>query len=266
MGLTLFHTGASTASGRVRLALAEKGQKYDSRHVNLAAGEHQAADYLKVNPAGLVPALVHDGRAVTESSIICEYIEDALPGPALSPQDPWLRARMRLWARRVDEGLHDPGIVAITNGIGFRARHQARIAAGEDLRARLRTIGSPSRRELIMHVVQGGPTCQAVVDALKVYRRLCLDMEEALGPGGWLLGVQFSLADIALVPYIARLALMELDWLWEDLPHVSDWWGRVQARSSYRPAIHAWYESADREDLRSGGQAVRDLLRGLVGL
>lgn len=248
----------------MRLALAEKGQRYDSRHVNLAAGEHRSAEFLKLNPAGLVPALVHDGRTLTESAILCEYIEEALPGPALAPQDPWLRARMRLWARRIDDGLHDPAIVALTHGIGLRARHQARIAAGEDLRTHLRFIGSPARRELMLHVVQGGPTCQAVVDALWAYRRLCLDMQEHLRAGGWLLGVQFSLADIALVPYIARLALLQLDWLWEGLPQVGDWWARAQLRSSYRPAIHAWYDTAEREDLRAGGQSVREALRGMI--
>jgi len=248
----------------VRLALAEKGQRYDSRHVNLIAGEHRTPEFLKVNPAGLVPVLVHDGRTLTESAILCEYIEEALPGPALAPQDAWLRARMRLWARRIDDGLHDPAIVALTHGIGLRARHQARLAAGEDLRTHLRFIGSPARRDLMLHVVQGGPTCQAVVDALRAYRRLCLDMQEHLRPGGWLLGVQFSLADIALLPYIARLALMQLDWLWEGLPHVADWWERAQLRASYRPAIHAWYDTAEREELRGGGQAVREALRGMI--
>jgi glutathione S-transferase len=264
VALTLYHAGTSTACGRVRLALAEKGQRYDSRHLNLAAGEHRAADFLKVNPSGLVPVLVHDGRTVTESAIVCEYIEEALTGPALAPQDPWLRARMRLWARRIDEGLHDPAIVALTHGIGLRARHQAALAGGEDLRTRLRFVGSPARRELMAQVVQGGPTCQAVVDALWAYRRLCLDMQEALRPGGWLLGVQFSLADIALAPYLARLALMQLDWLWEGLPHVADWWERVQLRSSYRPAIHAWYDTGEREELRAGGLLVREALRDLI--
>jgi len=212
-----------------------------------------------------VPVLVHEGRTVTESSIICEYIEEALPGPALAPHDPFLRARMRLWARRIDDGLHDPGIVALTHGIGYRARHQARMAAGEDLRTSLRRVSSPVRRELMLQVVQGGPTCRAVVDALQAYRRLFLDMQEALGPGGWLLGVQFSLADIALAPYVTRLALMDLHWLWEDQQHVAEWWQRLQARASFRPALHAWYETADRDELRLGGQSVREAVRGLLG-
>lgn len=267
MGLLLYHSGLSTASGRVRLALAEKGQRYESRHLDLATAEHHSSEYLKVSPTGLVPALVHDGRVVWESSVINEYLDEALPGPALSPEDPWLRARMRLWVRRVDEGLHDPAIIVLTQGIGFRARHLARIAAGEDWNQRLRNFRSPLRRAAIREAVEGGPGSAPVVAALRAWQQLCTELEASLRPGGWVLGVQFGLADIAFIPYFARLAQLGLSEMWKPCPHVTDWWERAQARASYRPALHAWMDPADREALRQGGEAVREqvatVMRGL---
>jgi len=64
-------------------------------------------EYLKLNPRGLVPTLIHDSRVLQESQVIIEYLEDVFPPPPpLLPADPYDRAQMRLWTKLVDEGLH----------------------------------------------------------------------------------------------------------------------------------------------------------------
>jgi glutathione S-transferase len=66
--------------------------------------------------------MVHDGKPVIESSLICEYIDAAFPqGPATNPADPWFQARMRLWSKMVDEGLHD-GVTELSFSAMFRER------------------------------------------------------------------------------------------------------------------------------------------------
>lgn len=87
----------SSSSYRVRIALNLKGVAYRQEPVNLVRGDgdQQRPEYRAVNPLGLVPALVHAGRTVTQSVAICEYLEDVFPEPPLLPADAAGRARVR---------------------------------------------------------------------------------------------------------------------------------------------------------------------------
>ena len=67
--------------------LAEKGITPIEHHLNLRARDQQSPDYLKLNPGGYVPTLVHDGRPIRESAVICEYLEEVFPEPTLSPRN-----------------------------------------------------------------------------------------------------------------------------------------------------------------------------------
>ena len=102
--MKLYQTYASPFPTRVRLLLYAKGIEVEiveppGFHASTAA----KGDYLKINPIGRVPTLVlDDGRALPESEVICEYLEDAFPEPSLRPADPFERARMRLISRICD--------------------------------------------------------------------------------------------------------------------------------------------------------------------
>jgi glutathione S-transferase len=66
----------SVCAAKVRTALAEKNLKWDGVHLDLRGGDAQQPEYLKLNPNAVVPTLVHDGRPLIESTVICEYIDD----------------------------------------------------------------------------------------------------------------------------------------------------------------------------------------------
>jgi maleylacetoacetate isomerase len=87
----------SLASYRVRVALAMKGLKAEEVSIDLLKGKQNESDYLAVNPQGVVPALVLDegGPPLFQSIAILEYLEELRPQPALLPQDPRGRARVR---------------------------------------------------------------------------------------------------------------------------------------------------------------------------
>src|ERR1700733_13747459 len=87
------------------MCLEEKGVEWQRRYVDLFRFDQLRPEYLAINPDGVVPTLVHDGHPVHESSIINEYIDEALPGPKLSPEDPLLQPRMREFVKSWDEGL-----------------------------------------------------------------------------------------------------------------------------------------------------------------
>ena len=92
--LELYHFDRSPAAQKVRLALAEKGLDWDGHYIETGFDKRDQHDpgYLKLNPRGMVPTLVHDGRVIRESNVILEYIEDAFPAPPLRPADPYERA------------------------------------------------------------------------------------------------------------------------------------------------------------------------------
>lgn len=98
----------SSAAYRVRIALNLKGIEFRSAAVDLAAGggRQHGAEYRALNPAGLVPALEIDGRVLTQSLAICEYLEETRPDPALLPPEPGLRAWARALAQDVACDIH----------------------------------------------------------------------------------------------------------------------------------------------------------------
>jgi len=100
--MKLFGYWRSSASYRVRIALALKELDYDYEPVDLLKGEQKSADYLAKNPNGLVPTLVTDnGDAIPQSLAIMEYLEDAFPEPSILPKDAGARAHARAIAATI---------------------------------------------------------------------------------------------------------------------------------------------------------------------
>lgn len=102
MGLRLLSRWQNSAGERVRIALHLKNISYDYVPANsLPPGE-----YRRLNPQGLLPALVVDGRVIPQSGAILEFLEETQPGPPLLPDDPMLRAQARAFAQLIASDLH----------------------------------------------------------------------------------------------------------------------------------------------------------------
>lgn len=100
--MKLFGYWRSSASYRVRIALALKSIDYDYEPVNLLQGQQRSPDYLSKNPNGLVPTLItDDGVAIAQSLAIMEYLEDLKPAPSIFPKEPAARARARAIAATI---------------------------------------------------------------------------------------------------------------------------------------------------------------------
>ena len=105
--MKLYDYFRSSASYRVRIALNLKGLEYDQLPVNLREGQQQQEAYLQDHPQGLVPALqLEDGRQLTQSLAILEWLEETYPEPPLLPADHWQRAQVRSLMLQVAADIH----------------------------------------------------------------------------------------------------------------------------------------------------------------
>ncbi len=105
----------SSAAYRVRIALNLKGIAYESVPVDLKPGAHRRADYLAVNPQGLVPALLDGTQPLSQSLAIIEYLEETHPEPPLLPRAPLERARVRSLALAIACDLHPLNNLRVLN-------------------------------------------------------------------------------------------------------------------------------------------------------
>lgn len=266
--LELYHYGTAVCAAKVRIALAEKRLPWESRTVILGLDggkpppgvltQHDPA-YLKLNPKGVVPTLVHDGKVVTESTVILEYLDDAFPQVALRPADAHGRARMRLWMKRLDDGLHASAGV-LMNAVGYRYRYLGMAPA--DLEKYLEEVRDPEKRAVKRQVIELGSDAPQVVGALRGFQRVIEDIEAVLGEGPWLAGDAYSLAEAAYAPYMFRLETMQMAEIWEDgLPRVGDWYRRIKERPSFHTGVLAPAIQANLELLREKGKLEWPKLR-----
>jgi glutathione S-transferase len=233
--LTLFHGWRSSASRRVRLCLAEKGLDFESRTVDLAKMEHHKPEFLKLNPNGVIPLLIlDDGRSLYESGTICEYLDEMHPAPPLRPDDAYGRAMMRNWIRHVDE--------RIINLIIFNWAHSlaktAQTWSDVELAEKLKSVPSKERREAWIRAARKPYTEEERGEARARLVQMLDRMEDMLRGGAWLLGDRYTIADIAVVPFIKRIdEEIAPDQVTEAKhPRVFAWWTAIQARPAFAVA------------------------------
>ena len=130
MSLTFYYGSGSPPAWRVWLALEHKGVAYDGIRLHFDRDEHKSAEFLKVNPRGKVPAIVHDGFALAESGAILEYLEEAWPERPLLPKEAKARGRVRQLAREAGEYLNEA-----TNGVTRLAFGRPRDDTAERMKA-----------------------------------------------------------------------------------------------------------------------------------
>ncbi len=240
--LELYHNDMSTCAQKVRLALAEAGQDWTSHHLNLRAGDQHTPEYLALNPNGVVPTLVHDGRPVIESTVINEYIADVFTCASLRPGDGYAQARMRLWTKQLDEGVHAMTGV-LSSRIAFRFQHFA-VKSRDEVIAGIDAIPDVAKRERQRENTLKGLDSVYFSGAVVRFDKLLTDMEAVLADGDWLAGDSYSLADTNYTPYMVRLEHLQLSWMWDRRPRLAAWFERLRARPSFETAITGWLNDA----------------------
>lgn len=241
--LVFYDHSESVCCQKVRMALEEKSIEYHHYLVKCEEREHLGPDYLKINPKGVVPAFVDEqGRTIDESTIMLEYLEDRYPEPQLMPSDPYWRAKRRLWARRIDDGMHVPHISTISFVISFGQKFRQRFDTQAKVDAWLNSLPGEALRDAQRKAAAADLKSETLRNSILAYDRFLDDMETQLAVTQWLAGDAFSLADIDVIPYIWRLHNLQLSGMWRKRPYVSDWFSRVTERSAFQKAVVARQE------------------------
>jgi len=230
--LTLYHALFSTCSQKVRYALGKKQLSYKSRIVDLSKGEHLEDWYLEINPNGVVPSLIHNGNAITDSSVICEYLDEVFPDPPLTPSDAVAKAAMRTWMRYFEEVP-----TAAIRAPSFNALFAKGIASRGEEENRRQRDKMPLRRHFYAKLGKEGFP-QSMIDESIERLVACLSrVDKATAGGGpFLLGEQLTIADITLLPSIVRMDDLGMTELWQNKRGVSRWYGMMLQDDAFEVA------------------------------
>lgn len=202
---TLYHVWLHPFSRKVRLALAEKRLEFDLQVEKI--WERRTA-FLAMNPAGDVPVLVEaDGTILSNSQVICEYLEEVYPDVNLLGSDPMQRAETRRLVGWFDVKFNRE----VTDNL-----------VGEKLMKRFLKLGEPH-----------GPSIRAghanIHYHLDYIGFLCEKRK-------WLAGEAFSLADIAAAAHLSSIDYIG-DVPWDEHHAARDWYARVKSRPSFKSLL-----------------------------
>ena len=199
--LRLYHSPLSPFCRKVRLCLAEK--RVDVELIEEKYWE-KSAEFLRRNPAGKVPILSIEGKTFTESTAICEYLEDLYPEPALFPNGADEKYETRRLVAWFDDKFHQE----VTSKLLYE-----------------RVIKKVSD--------QGFPVSKNVKEGARNIKFHISYMEWLLERRRWLAGEHMSIADFAAAAHFSALDyISDVDWTRSNV--VKDWYAKIKSRPAFR--------------------------------
>jgi len=259
----LYHYAESFCSQKARLGFAEKQLPFKSCHTiicDVAVDcQNLDNDYLKINPKGIVPTLVHNGEAIYDAHRIIKYIDEQYPdsGIRLWPEDPGKEKIARFW---FEEGMLDDSVpFASTFGTSVPVltlpiletllkRQPLEVVLNKFKKHPL------EQRAHLFTSLRAGDFVLPEEDVNHALTTLCKglitlsrNLDESGGP--WVLG-DFSTVDITVIASFHRLEDVHLDALLDDekISGLGDYWRRLKDRPSYKEAVLDWH---DEENFRT---------------
>lgn len=224
-GLHLWHAPMSSCSQRVRITLAERDQTFISHVINLEKDEHASADYQRIHPKGLVPALVDDGHLIIESIDIISHIA--------GEDSPLANVSSSKLLDMADKAQLD--LKLLTFEFLFRAGPPP---SPEAANAFQQSHKNEWLQQFRIDFAKGFDK-DRINDAIARTDEGFQYLNETLSDGrNFLEGPDFTLSDIAWMPNVHRFKLM--DWPFERTPHVQKWFENISKRPSYQEALLNW--------------------------
>ena len=231
----LYNAPQSTCSQRVRFVMNAKALPFEDRRLDLFSGDQLKPEYLKINPNGVVPALLHDGRAILDSAVIIEYLDEVIPAASFTPQDAVERARMRAMMRYIDE-IPTPAVRVPSYNLAFLPHFQDMTEEAFTALAN----SKPLRKEFLLSMGRTGFPQKEMDQALDRLHRAVARMDQWIAESGgpWLMGSMLTLADIAVMPVVVRMDDVNLDGAWAGKPAIARWLKLIRAHPAFKPTYY----------------------------
>ena len=262
--LVLYHNNMSSCSQKVRLVLYEKNLTWTEKHLNIREGASRTYKYLKINPNGVVPTLIHDDRIIIESTVIMEYLDDVFPLISLKSSTPFLIAKMRLWNKKLDEGMHSH-LSIISSAIAFR--HQfLKNKTEKQINENINNIPDLGRREKIRDTIFNGLKSKLFPNAIVSFYKLFKEMDEYLSENEWLGSENYSLADAAYTPYLIRFEHLNLFLMFQERKNLKNWLKRIKEKKNFEDAITRRLDKSYLQLMSEKGLEVRKEINKLVNI
>lgn len=240
-GIHLFHYNQSNCSMRIRLLLEEKGLPWTSHYINLDTQENLTEQYFNIHPHGLVPAIVHNGEIVYESSDILRYLEEKYPETPMIPADEEQRKEMEEWLD-ITRDIHVKVIkVWVYGKEKYCSKTRESMKEYEKIQ--------PNQELIDFHklTLSEGHIPQAKIDEAEAeLRRFFSRIDKNLEKYEWIAGNTMSLADIAWIPNYTLLNLFNFPF--EGYPRVMEWIDKLVNRPSYEAAVIKWFDYVPAQD------------------
>lgn len=234
--LTLFDSIGSPCARRVKIALMEKGLPFECITLDLGAMEQKQPKYLAITPNGTVPTLLHGNRVIYEANNITRYLDDAFPdSPRLYPADVESLLELAEWQGQELAMAKQFRPLLYQRLLGPIARMTQTL---EEALAKVRTNGGG-------HVEMAWETRVWSVDVVTVAEEAALEtwhrnwlaaLEVQLRDGPFLLGQQFSMADISVAPRVALYPSIGIS-LQGAFPNVAAWLSRLEKRHCFAATL-----------------------------
>ena len=244
-GLHLWHGELSSCSQRVRITLEEKNLDWNSHIISIPKNEHATPEYQAIHPYGLVPAFVDNGVLLIESCDIIAYLDEKYSKFSLQPKDAKDQINMSNWLISADKAQAD--LKLLSHEFLFRPRKKM---SPEELETFSKNHNNQTLVTFIKEWQEENIFPKEKLDG--AVNRTDADftkLDNMLKNQKWIAGEKMSLADIAWMPNIHRMNLM--DWPFDRYRNLTRWFNQVKLRSSYQVALVNWENDGQAEGFRS---------------
>ena len=233
-GIHLIHFSGSSCSQKLRIYLNYKGIKWQSHSVNIAIGQNYSNWFLGINPRGLLPVLVDDGRVIIESNDIIQYLENKFPQPTLISENQ--QSSMSVALQNEDDLHIDIRNVAykyMFGGLG--AKKPENLKRFESYKTDADEITLKHKQEEVdfyKNFKKNGITDEAIKKSLTNFEKYYKIFDQQLQNQKFLLGDHLSALDIAWFIYTYRLSISEFPFK-QKYPNVYKWYNLLYARNEF---------------------------------
>ncbi|XP_060214683.1 glutathione S-transferase TCHQD-like isoform X1 [Lycium barbarum] len=243
--MQLYHHPFSLDSQKVRLTLEEKGIDYTSYHMNPLTGKNMDAFFFRMNPSGKIPVLQNGSHIIYDTIEIIQYIQRIVETVSSGGNGTTLSSNVIEWMHKIQEWdskyftlCHIPVKYRLYVSKFLRRVIIARMAESpklaSDYHRKLKEAYDTDEKLKNVEVLgQNKDHLEKLLD----------EVEVELGETSYLAGEEFNLADVMLIPVLARLELLKLeDEYINSRPNLADYWAVVRQRPSYKKVIGRYFD------------------------